>query len=277
MIYSAINYMGSKRRLLPQIKPLLPDNINTFYDVFAGSLIMDLNVKAQHYVANDLNSELMGMFAYLKDLGDNEITELMNQAQRLSDQDSYYQKRDTYNKDHNPRDLYMLITNSFNGIPRWNRKGDYNMPFAKSTRLRDSYYHSKEQKLCTCIRQLNNIDIRITSKSYENIIYTSSFKPNDLVYLDPPYYGTDSTYSHQNDWQEAQEQHLYKCLNLLINMGVRFAYSNVLTHRGYTNPFLQDFINQYPEVKVHHLNMNYSNSTYHTKAGTSDEVLLTNY
>lgn len=277
MIYSAINYMGSKRRLLPQIKPLLPDNINTFYDVFAGSLTMDLNAKAQHYVANDLNSELMGMFAYLKDLGANEITELMNQAQMLSDQDSYYQKRDTYNKDHNPRDLYLLITNSFNGIPRWNRKGDYNMPFANSTRLRDSYYHSKEQKLCTCIRKLNDIDIRITSKSYENIIYTSSFKPNDLVYLDPPYYGTDSTYSHQNDWQEAQEQHFYKCLNLLINMGVRFAYSNVLTHRGYTNPFLQDFINQYPEVKVHHLNMNYSNSTYHTKAGTSDEVLLTNY
>ena len=48
MIYSAINYMGSKRRLLAQIKPLLPTNINTFYDLFSGSLIVDLNIEAQN-------------------------------------------------------------------------------------------------------------------------------------------------------------------------------------------------------------------------------------
>lgn len=77
MIYSAINYMGSKRRLLAQIKPLLPTNINTFYDLFAGSLIVDLNTEAHKYVANDLNTEMIDLFSFLRGLDNCQITTLM--------------------------------------------------------------------------------------------------------------------------------------------------------------------------------------------------------
>lgn len=35
-IKSPIFYMGNKYRLLPQLIPLFPTNINTFYDLFGG-------------------------------------------------------------------------------------------------------------------------------------------------------------------------------------------------------------------------------------------------
>lgn len=278
MIYSAINYMGSKRRLLAQIKPLLPTNINTFYDLFAGSLIVDLNTEAQKYVANDLNTEMINLFSFLKELDNYQITTLMTQARTLANQDIFYKTRSNYNNNHNSRDLYLLITSSFNGIPRWNRKGDYNMPFANTRRLHSSYYENKERKLRACIGQLQNMNIEMTSKPYEQVIDLSQLHKNDFVYLDPPYYGTDATYNRQSGWGEKQEKQVYKYLERLMDKGVHFAYSNVLTHRGFTNPFLQKFINQHSnEINVHHLDMSYKNSTYHTKAGKSDEILLTNY
>ena len=53
MIKSPINYMGSKRRLLKQILPLFPDNIDTFYDLFAGGGIVSLNTQAKQVYYND--------------------------------------------------------------------------------------------------------------------------------------------------------------------------------------------------------------------------------
>lgn len=36
LIKSPLNYVGGKYKLLPQILPLFPDRIRTFYDVFGG-------------------------------------------------------------------------------------------------------------------------------------------------------------------------------------------------------------------------------------------------
>lgn len=36
LIKSPLNYVGGKYKLLPQILPLFPAHINTFYDVFGG-------------------------------------------------------------------------------------------------------------------------------------------------------------------------------------------------------------------------------------------------
>ena len=37
MIQSSIHYMGNKFKLLPQMLPYFPKNINKFYDLFGGS------------------------------------------------------------------------------------------------------------------------------------------------------------------------------------------------------------------------------------------------
>lgn len=44
MIKSPLNYIGGKYKLLPQILPLFPEQINTFVDLFAGGLDVSINV-----------------------------------------------------------------------------------------------------------------------------------------------------------------------------------------------------------------------------------------
>jgi site-specific DNA-adenine methylase len=52
-IKNPFNYIGAKYKLLPQILPLFPDNIDTFVDLFGGSGEVGLNVKADRVVYND--------------------------------------------------------------------------------------------------------------------------------------------------------------------------------------------------------------------------------
>ena len=54
MIKSPMNYVGGKYKLLPQILPLFPENIETFVDLFCGGLNVGINVEAKNIVANDI-------------------------------------------------------------------------------------------------------------------------------------------------------------------------------------------------------------------------------
>jgi site-specific DNA-adenine methylase len=100
----------------------------------------------------------------------------------------------------------------------------------------------------------------------------------DMVYCDPPYLITTGSYNDGNrgfkDWKEAQDVALYALLDRLHRQGVRFALSNVLTHKGVRNEILLEWCKKYV---ITELNMDYSNSCYNSKRGESVEVLITNY
>ena len=46
-IKSPLNYVGGKYKLLDQIIPLFPSDIDTFVDLFAGGFNVGINVKAK--------------------------------------------------------------------------------------------------------------------------------------------------------------------------------------------------------------------------------------
>ena len=61
-----MNYTGNKFKLLSQIIPLFPDNINTFVDLFCGSSTVALNVNADKIICNDSNKLLIDVLKYLQ-------------------------------------------------------------------------------------------------------------------------------------------------------------------------------------------------------------------
>ena len=61
-----MNYTGNKFKLLSQIIPLFPDNINTFVDLFCGSSTAALNVNADKIICNDSNKLLIDVLKYLQ-------------------------------------------------------------------------------------------------------------------------------------------------------------------------------------------------------------------
>ena len=99
-----------------------------------------------------------------------------------------------------------------------------------------------------------------------------------MIYCDPPYFITTGSYNDGNrgfkDWKITQEEALYNFLDKADERGIRFALSNVLTHKGRTNELLCEWSEKY---KVITLSSDYSNSSYNTKRGASTEVLIINY
>lgn len=59
---SPIFYMGNKYKLLPQLLPLFPKNINRFYDLFGGSGCVSGNVEASMVIYNELNENICDLF-----------------------------------------------------------------------------------------------------------------------------------------------------------------------------------------------------------------------
>ena len=62
MIQSCVHYMGSKFPILKQMLPYFPKNINRFYDIFGGSGVVSLNVKANEYHINDLSNHVYNLY-----------------------------------------------------------------------------------------------------------------------------------------------------------------------------------------------------------------------
>lgn len=68
-IKSPLNYTGGKHKLLPQILPLFPKEINTFVDLFTGGCNVAVNVEAKRIIANDceehiinINNKFLGIY-----------------------------------------------------------------------------------------------------------------------------------------------------------------------------------------------------------------------
>lgn len=287
IIKSPINYMGSKRRLLSQLLPeLQQDHIDTFFDLFAGAGNVSLNIKAQFHIWNDLSTPLVQMFKDLSTLNTLQFEALKSMSLDLTNKDEFLKLRADYNSGYFEYDfdksisLYLLIIASFNGLPRFNKAFEYNMPYANSERVNKRYLSNKLNILGEFIKIVKNDPFRFISKSYDKVINLNTIHDNDLVYMDPPYSLTTATYNDGKrglNWTEEDDVKLVDYFRDLTQAGIKTAMSNVLSHRGKENKVLAEFIKANPDLKVIHFNMDYSNSTYHTKSGKSDEILIKNY
>jgi adenine-specific DNA-methyltransferase len=276
---SPLNYIGGKYKLLPQILPLFPRRIGTFVDLFAGGCNVGVNVRAEHIVCNDLNTKIIDMF---KAFRQTDTAEILRRIEgrigefKLSkdNEQSFIAFRNYYNRTQNPIDLYILTCYSFNYQFRFNNSLEYNNPFGRS---RSRFSENMRNNLLAFLERIKNINIEFTAQDFTELD-VSVLGRNDMVYCDPPYLITTGSYNDGNrgfkDWKKTQEIALYKLLDDLHNQGVKFALSNVLTHKGVRNDMLLDWCKKYV---VTELDMNYSNSCYNSKRGDSAEVLITSY
>lgn len=284
MIKSPMNYTGGKYRLLPQILPLFPCNIDTFVDVFCGGCNVGINVSAQQWLFNDNLIYLIELYKYMKN---NKLIDILSYIeQRIAqltlsqtNENAYRQLRQEYNQYKHPLDLFVLTAFSFNHQIRFNNSHQFNTPFGKN---RSSFNERMKSNLIDFIYALQKENVQVSQKSFELLDY-SYLKSNDLVYCDPPYLITTGTYNDGKrgfkGWGIDEEYKLLHLLDDLNKQGVRFALSNVLIHKGKENRILQDWLYQ-RNYTVHNLNMHYGNASYHTKnrdKSASREVLITNY
>lgn len=306
MIQSPLNYTGGKFKLLPQILPLFPANINTFVDLFCGGCNVGINVDCQSVIYNDLDTNLLYLYNTFKNLDKQSIFEwiyeIINKYELslVSDKGYDYYKCDSskglgsYNKekflklraDFNEKKkngnydyyyyvmLYVIIVYAFNNQIRFNSNGEFNLPVGK----RD-FNKKMQQKLSDFIDKIKEQNCKFTCLDFRKF-NIDILEKDDFVYVDPPYLITCATYNEQGGWSESDEKDLLLFLDEINRKKLRFALSNVLRSKGKENMILIEWLNKNTDkYKAINLNYSYSNSNYQTKDKTSisKEVLIVNY
>lgn len=302
-IASPLNYTGGKYKLLEQILPLFPEDIECFVDLFCGGCNIGINVNCSKVIFNDSNHNLINLYNTFKSLDKNSILQLVNEIidkYKLSrsnvygysfygcesasglgeyNKENYLKLRRDFNeikvKDyHYYIMLYVLIIYSFNNQIRFNRLGEFNLPVGK----RD--FNSKmETKLIKFIDRIKSSDYLFTCLDFRNYDL-EKLDNNSFIYVDPPYLITCATYNEQDGWNEQTERDLLEFLDRVNTKGIRFALSNVLRSKGKENDILIEWLNKNSsKYKAIFLNYSYSNSNYQTKdkVSGSEEVLIINY
>jgi site-specific DNA-adenine methylase len=100
---SPMNYTGNKYKLLPQIEPLFPKDIDKFIDLFCGGLDVSLNVKANKKYCNDIEPHIIDFYIHILYSNGEEVnTRLLDIVKQynLSKENSegYNQLREEYNE-----------------------------------------------------------------------------------------------------------------------------------------------------------------------------------
>ncbi len=302
LIPSPLNYTGGKYRLLPQILPYFPRNIDQMADLFCGGCNVGLNVFCGKVLFNDSDENLIGLLKTFQSLSRETVHGRILgiiEEYGLSMSSSYgyeYYGCDSsgglasYNKENyrklreafNHRRvkdeeyylmLYVLIVFSFNNQLRFNQKGEYNLPVGK----RD-YNQKLQQKLMAFIDRLHSGDYTFVNRDFREISL-DGFTKDSFFYVDPPYLITCATYNEQGGWTSQDEKDLLAYLEEADRRGIRFALSNVLESKGRKNEILEDWVREHPRFRVISLDYGYGNSSYHgkNKESRTREVLVVNF
>ncbi len=303
MIQSPLNYTGGKYKLLPQILPHFPDDIDIFVDLFCGGCNVGINVNANKIIFNDIDEHLLYLYNTFKNLDKESTFEWIYQiidkynlsnvskygyeyyhcesSKGLSDynREHYLKMRNDFNTKLNEDYyyyvmLYVIIVYAFNNQIRFNSKGEFNLPVGK----RD-FNMKMADKLSVFIDTIQSRNCSFTCKDFRDFD-TSRLDENDFVYVDPPYLITCATYNEQGGWGEQSEKDLLQFLDNLSESRIRFALSNVLRSKGKENKILIDWLKKNNgKYTAIYLDYSYSNSNYQTKdkSSSSEEVLIINY
>jgi len=220
-----IKCQGIKTKLVPWIKAIVPADFDgRWIEPFMGSGVVVFNVRPRKALLADSNPHLINFY---QAVAKGEITAaitrrfLEREGEELlrSKGEYYYSVRERFNRHGNPLDFLFLNRAGFNGMIRFNQRGQFNVPFCrKPNRFAQAYI----TKICNQVQAVADAcasgDYEFRCQDYSVTIAEASAR--HLLYCDPPYIARHTDYF--NGWDEKHEGELAK---LLAATPARFIFS----------------------------------------------------
>ncbi|MFN8530354.1 MAG: Dam family site-specific DNA-(adenine-N6)-methyltransferase [Anaerolineae bacterium] len=173
-----LKWAGGKRWLVNDVRAYWePFRDRRYVEPFCGGLALPLGLTPENALLNDMNKHVINFYQQVQQ----GLAFPLNAA---NDPEVYYRHRDRFNDlirssdDTNAESaqlFYFLNRTGYNGLCRFNRKGEFNVPFGKYkkiTYLPDFYDYQRLLGRWT-----------FTSGDFESV----PLQPGDFVYADPPY------------------------------------------------------------------------------------------
>lgn len=234
-----LKIQGIKTKLVPAIHDLiLNTNFEKWVEPFMGSGVVGFNLAPSNALFCDNNPYIINLY---NDIKGNNITAkiakefLISEGLKLEklNEQHYYDIRDRFNKYHNSLDFLFLNRSDFNGMIRFNKKGDFNVPYGhKPKRFSQAYI----TKICNQINYVQSMTSKnnwiFLCQNFEDTL--KDIKTSDIIYCDPPYIGRHVDY--YDTWDENSEKELHKNL---INTGAKFILSTWHHNKYRKNEYIE--------------------------------------
>ncbi|HHY10530.1 MAG TPA: Dam family site-specific DNA-(adenine-N6)-methyltransferase, partial [Firmicutes bacterium] len=190
-----LKWAGGKRWLVPYLRPLWqPYRKRRFVEPFCGGLGMCLGLRPKAALLNDINRHLINFYHWLQ-------KGLVVSLKLENKEDSYYKNRHRFNdligtaKGAASREaaelFYYLNRTGYNGLCRFNQKGQFNVPFGRYRRINYA---------------ADFLEYKEVFKGYEfhqGDFAALAVKKADFIYADPPYDVEFTQYARGGfDWED---------------------------------------------------------------------------
>jgi DNA adenine methylase len=173
-----LKWAGGKRWLVSHLAPIWErDATRRYVEPFCGGLAVALGLQPKRALLNDVNPHLINFYRHLQ-------SGLALRIKMRYDEELFYQHRTRFNeliKNGGARSgeaaqlFYYLNRTCFNGLCRFNKSGEFNVPFGTFSTVN---YDPDFSGFPSVLR-----DWTFTSVDVQKV----SIKQGDFVYADPPY------------------------------------------------------------------------------------------
>ena len=173
-----LKWAGGKRWLVPRLLTLWSGHRKCrLVEPFCGGLAVALGLSPFRALLNDVNPHPVNFYRHLQ-------TGLKIRIPMRNESDLYYRHRDDFNRlvtgrGSNTRKaaelFYYLNRTGYNGLCRFNRKGEFNVPFGQYRQINYT-------------RDFNQYPVVLSKWRFENRDFEAlPLRRGDFVYADPPY------------------------------------------------------------------------------------------
>lgn len=249
---SFFGWIGGKKLLREEIVKRFPNKFDRYIEVFAGAawVLFYKDKHASFEVLNDYNSDITNLYRCVKHHRpevQRELTFMLNSREFFEDFREQYNTRGLTDIQRAAR-FFMLLKTSYGSNGR--------------------SYGCVKKDISTMVDYLEAIEKRLASVVVENKDFEDLIKvydrANALLYLDPPYYGTEKYYQVQF----ATNDHI-RLANTLKTVKGKFVLS--YNDCDFVRNLYEDYIIE-EVARNHNLKSRYGDSDKEYK-----ELIITNY
>jgi DNA adenine methylase len=210
-----VKCQGIKTKILP----LILNNASVskegcWIEPFMGSGVVGMNMRPSKALFADLNPHIITFYEAIKTKNitpesARSFLEYEGRILREKGESRYYLVRDRFNQEANPLDFLFLSRSCFNGMIRFNKKGNFNVPFCrKPARFAPAYITKIVNQIAQFFELVHHNSWIFAKQDFEKTIISAL--ETDIIYCDPPYIGRHVDYF--NSWNALDEERLYHCL-----------------------------------------------------------------
>lgn len=224
----ALKWLGSKARIIDTLRQHLPEG-KRLVEPFVGSGAVFLNTDYDSYLLCDINSDLINFHNVAKNHPEVLIREARYLFNTHPEQAGYYAVRADFNLRCDSNFIYRaaqflyLNRHTFNGVCRYNLRGEFNSPFGH----RKAPYFPEDEIRAFAEKAQAKKAVFLCCTFPEAIRMAQA---GDVIYCDPPYIPASATASftsyHSDGFTNEQQSKLARMLRIAAKLGRHVVASN---------------------------------------------------